>query len=525
LRNAIAISGTKVGLKWTEVKPGTSPAVNVFKCAPEITGVRDCVTSVTLAEKMLQPAFSQPVVRLGAGDGIKWLPPAILEAAAGDEVNFLFEGVSRGEGLLTLVIEFPPSTPHGAYEVVEFGGVWIKLMRAREMIQRAYVTVGGVKATPEMVSDPWNYSDGVNDQVWGFAKMEFESDPDETDQCVVHVHGWRMNEDEKLNWSEMSFKRLWHQGYKGRLCSFTWPTYAPENSNLEAYATYNLSEYRAWLSGAPLRDFITSLGGQDEARRFAPGKVKVFAHSMGNVVVGSAIRSGMYVGGYVMQHAAMAAQAYEPFVKKLEHPDLLDSHTPDTEDKDLNQDDENFVLHSTDPFLKNRALGLNNQFGVNAFTPNNGRVSVINFCLPSDYALGYEGDSALKKWVWNQDWNKPSKWNVVGWYGYDPSWIESGQIDAQHSIHLRYSANLGQIALGGGRAVTDLNEAMGFVTKAITFPVGAALETRGSVAGAVDLNEFGFGEDHSAEWNWKIQQVSPYWARLILKLKLVPQSE
>ena len=254
------------------MKPGTNPAVNVFKCAPEIAGVRDCVTSVTLAEKMLLSAFSQPVVRLGAGDGIKWLPPAILEAAAGDEVNFLFEGVSKGEGLLTLVIECPPSTPPGAYEVVEFGGVWIKLMRAREMIQRVYVTVGGAKATPEMVSDPWNYSDGVNDQDWGFAKMEFEPDPDETDQCVVHVHGWRMNEDEKLNWSEMSFKRLWHQGYKGRLCSFTWPTYGPENSSLGGYLTYNPSEYRAWLSGKSLKKFAATLGDSN--------KVKIFAHSV-----------------------------------------------------------------------------------------------------------------------------------------------------------------------------------------------------------------------------------------------------
>ena len=499
LRNAIATSGAKVGLRWTEVKPGTNPAVNVFKCAPEIAGVRDCVTSVALAEKMLLSAFSQPVVRLGAGDGIKWLPPAILEAAAGDEVNFLFEGVSKGEGLLTLVIEFPPSTPHGAYEVVEFGGVWIKLMRAREMIERAYVVVDDARATPQKVKDPWDYDDGVNRQKWEYAKESFDPDPEENNHHVVHVHGWRMNEDEKLNWSEMSFKRLWHQGYKGRLYSFTWPTYAPENSNLEAYATYNLSEYRAWLSGESLRQFVKSLGSPDD--------IKIFAHSMGNVVVGSAIKKGMHVGGYVMQHAAMAAQAYD---EKESASYVFDNNlkTPDTE-TDL-----------TDPHYINRRLGLNGQFDEATFskilpgvlTPT--LIPTTSFYLPDDSALG--------KWIINQRWNKPTYINILGGYSYDPSWSEYEDLDPVNSTHLGYR-------YGGSfrmRGVHDVHEAIAYASQARTKAVGVTPLATGSVCRSVNLQEeYGFGSDHSAEWNWKIQQTYLYWKNLKKILKLTDISQ
>jgi len=489
LRVGISVSGAE----------GTTPSINMFRCAPQLTSPRDHVSDDQKAATMVHVPVSLQVGPGLAGD-VAWLTAEILglsdDAVQPDEFNFLFEGVGVGTGVFKVIIE-QVSVDEETGEAIAGAQVvacelHVKLMHAGEMVQRVYATVDGNIATPSTVRDPWTYRDGVNQQQWGWLaddKFTFERDPDESEQRVIHVHGWRMDDAEKRNWSEMSFKRLWHQGYKGRVCAFSWPTYGPENANLSGYLTYNLSEYRAWLTGESLRQFAVSLGNAQN--------VKVFAHSMGNVVVGSAIKRGMYVEGYVMQHAAMAAQAYDRSGVGLLHPDLQDSPTPDG-----------------DAYYENRMLGLDDQFSLQAFTKGGKIVNCINFCLP--------GDSALDWWVFNQKHNKPSTWNTVGWYNYDLNWTQPGKPDAQNSVHLSYSANFEEKATNGGRAVINLFEALGFVTKARTFPVGAALRTGGSVAVAVDLNEFQFGEDHSAEWNRNIQHVYPYWQRLIDNLDLIP---
>jgi hypothetical protein len=114
-----------------------------------------------------------------------------------------------------------------------------------------------------------------------------------------------MSYNEAQTWANTSFKRLWHLGYKGRYAFFSWPTYSPATSLAGGYLTYNKSEYRAWLSGVAFKSFVTSL--QSDYTK------NIMAHSMGNVVVGSAFRQG--VGGisnYALFNAAMAAQAYDP---------------------------------------------------------------------------------------------------------------------------------------------------------------------------------------------------------------------
>lgn len=76
--------------------------------------------------------------------------------------------------------------------------------------------------------------------------------------------------------------------------------------------------------------------------------------------------------------------------------------------------------------------------------------------------------------------------------------------------------------LRDGRAVIDLPEAMGFVTRSRTVPVGATERVGGSVRKNVDLSgsDFKFNKRHSAEWDFRIQTSCKYWGVLFKDLRL-----
>ena len=43
---------------------------------------------------------------------------------------------------------------------------------------------------------------------------------DEEKKALVFVHGWNMSDGSYFSYSETMFKRLWHQGFRGRFCAF-----------------------------------------------------------------------------------------------------------------------------------------------------------------------------------------------------------------------------------------------------------------------------------------------------------------
>jgi len=456
LMSQIASGNVQIGFKWTQ--GSTRPGIRVFKCPSSIQAPLDYITDDQKAAVVLSEA-GRGVALLGPNTN--WLPATFFGNGSNYHPYLLFEGLHAvGTAKLTLVIKI-----NG--QEIEGPGVWIKMMHPSEMIHRAYATYhGGIEPTdvPDAWDNPTPDAMGVTpDPFYTFSK-----DPDETDECVIHVHGWRMDDAEARNWSEMSFKRLWHLGYKGRVASFRWPTYS---GNVTGYFTYNSSEYRAMLAGPALAAFVNSLP-------FSSANRKLFAHSMGNVVTGAALRAGLSInGGYVMQHAAMAAMAYDG----SGNVEVWDRHTPDD-----------------DLFAENRALGLRNKF--NFASP-----LIYNFCLPAD--------SALASWQDNQTLAKPQPFTLSSYY-YDR--FRSGS-----THHLFYGVNGIGGSFGSGRDVTELAEALAYVTQSRSNAAGATLETAGCVDGVVNLNnEFGFADEHSAEWNRRIQLVYPYWRKLAKTLNL-----
>jgi len=129
-----------------------------------------------------------------------------------------------------------------------------------------------------------------------------------TDDIVLYVHGWNMQDFEKKRWTETLFKRLWWQGYKGHVVNLDWPTLC-FTSIVPPPDNYDRSEYRAYQSGQYLEMLLEWLDTTKHRR-----KVNILAHSMGNIVASEALRQlppGIQVNAYVASQAAVSAQAYD----------------------------------------------------------------------------------------------------------------------------------------------------------------------------------------------------------------------
>lgn len=115
-----------------------------------------------------------------------------------------------------------------------------------------------------------------------------------------------MTDPDRRTFSESFFKRLWWKGYKGRFASFAWPTYnSDDDVNVVVTSIpdhYNRSEYVAWKYGQALKGYVDSI---------SKGSKHVAAHSMGNVVMASALKSELSVDSYMAMEAAIPAGCYD----------------------------------------------------------------------------------------------------------------------------------------------------------------------------------------------------------------------
>ncbi len=160
----------------------------------------------------------------------------------------------------------------------------------------------------------------------GFSESEY----------LLQVHGWNMAPIWKTSFAETAYKRLYWQGYAGRFGVFNWPTLYDDQSPILNNAlgantlnlTYNPSEFIAFRSAAALTNTLADLRPQYD-------RLTVIAHSMGNVVVGEALRlwdnahdGQPLVNTYVAMQAAVSAGAYG-YDTNYTHTDTdLYSHNP-----------------------------------------------------------------------------------------------------------------------------------------------------------------------------------------------------
>jgi len=326
------------------------------------------------------------------------------------------------------------------------------------------------------------------------------------DDYILFVHGWRMQEWERRRFAETAFKRLWWQGYKGRFGLFSWPT--EWVSSWQVWPTpippymlldmgnFNRSEQQAWKSGTALGKLLAyNLNAGQHA-----GKVRVFAHSMGNVVVGEALRQ-LAVGGwtnvvqtYVSCQGALASHAYDPqaTVRMLtrKNPSVPGGELFYVDDGTRNLYSE-YPVAPGSPYFTVAGMG--------------GVANFVNYRNHRDFALG--------NWEYNQS-VKPDS-------GYQ--WSAGNDFFIGSKV-LAYYANgnpyYQDVVTTNLLPIPDHFEIFAHAAEARCYATGAQPWLAGPFSGEVDLNAPPYSFDdpsshHSAQFNSSIQVRWSFWQKLL----------
>jgi len=282
--NKIAtLSGITYFLKFESITSG-SPVVNVFKAVDTSS---DYLSDSTVAGQQIQEQNLTP-----NGVGMAEVPLDAQCIKTGNEVSpFIIEGRHEGKGDLTLILK------KGGTEICR------KAVRLELNTMDWFYDIFKTSVTSGSTTDV-----NVDDTATPEQTAEY---PAQTGEYLLFVHGWNMEEWEKQRWTETIFKRLWWQGYKGKVGLFSWPTLYGFSGTLYQLLFesrhFDNSEFRSWLSSDSLEGVFDELN--------TSGQLRVLAHSMGNVVNGEAIRK--YNGTlhtYIASQAALSAHCYDSAV-------------------------------------------------------------------------------------------------------------------------------------------------------------------------------------------------------------------
>jgi hypothetical protein len=241
--------------------------------------------------------------------------PALLTALSEPNpiINLLFCGKTAGRGQLAITIK------KAGHIMGQYPPVYLELLDIKDMYERWTVdgeTRNGSAPNPasqlSAKRSPTGYASPGHNRPFNY-KMD---DPEEK-QYILYVHGWNLAPSEKEQFAETAYKRLFWQGYKGRFGVFEWPTtygFDPDKNKLQPVydsTNYDRGEWIAWRCAPSLRAQMAQLN------QTYPEQVYVLAHSMGNVVIGEALRlqsqggGGQIVNTYVASQAAIPAHCYD----------------------------------------------------------------------------------------------------------------------------------------------------------------------------------------------------------------------
>ena len=287
LQNAVANGDIKIGVEWRNATG--SPAIWLYRSYDRF-GSDSYLKDEVPANNQVAGIYGISFGKVALGQALM-IDKSIFQylTASNPQSCLLFEAAGEGKGQLVFTLW------KGGQKIGESASVCLDLKNIKKMYVEA-------KASPDPdYPAPYDYTDTPPTPSVGYVidaphGNVFDKPLDENKRAIVFVHGWKMDYQNARNFAETFFKRLWWQGYKGRFCAFRWPS-------LTGATSYNTSEYRAWKYGPALAQFITSLPTEYSRN--------VVAHSMGNVVTGSALLAGMEIDNYALMQAAVPAGSYD----------------------------------------------------------------------------------------------------------------------------------------------------------------------------------------------------------------------
>jgi hypothetical protein len=455
-------SGYKMELHWRD--PSTAPGINIFR-ATDSDGGTGYLTDTNAAQAQIgtNGFYVGSVSSFQTID----LTQKYAENASNPNWrlndNFIFCGSATGSGELVWQIKDQNSN------VVAETSAFVEIKDIKDFYERW--TCG------EVFSPGSSYSITPL-PTWIRENYLPTPTTDEEKDYILLVHGWNMAPWEKERFAETAFKRLYWQGYKGGLGLFKWPTFFLTGNLVNDIAfdaaNFDRSEFNAWRSGTPLNSLLNFLQGQ------YPDRVRVLAHSMGNVVTGEALKlagTSTLVNTYVASQAAIPSHCYDPNTAfNMVFESSYDDHTP------------NAYAHYWTSTATQYFYGIG------------GAVNFVNYYNTNDWALN------PGHWELNQKL-KPDD-TTLG-YNYN---VTSNLITR------------GTTALG---FPTNTYEIFSFCDESRSVALGRQPNVGGAftVASQVDLNAapFSFGtphKGHSAEFRSYEALRGPYWDKLLQTYRL-----
>jgi hypothetical protein len=460
IHQALSEGSLRLGLKWRNIAPFGSPTIRLFN-AVESDGGQQYLKNSSIANQQISGSFRSAIIDLmgrakveptaGVADFI-FQPSMWANMANGADCKYLlFEGDWQGAGNLTLVLLRADGT-----KIADGPGVWMELKPIEAFYMRGHATpkranfplpyavnaaappapyrigvFGGLEIPPANIG----FADGFDE---GETAWTFEPAQDEEKKCVVYVHGISMAIPELKSYTASCYKRLWWEGYKGRLAVFRWAT---PTTDVDGSDIFNDGEFRSWSDGAGLKAYVGAIRQQMGTTT----RISILGHSLGNACVGSALRQGMVIDSYVMQGAAVSTSCFHT-------PPALGQADPLPGFPELVQKD-----------ATNRTPYAIDELGYRGFLKdikNNVQGSLVNYHNHEDFWLAKGKVGPLDvHWVGNQLDYKP-EWNKATYHFY-PS-------DPQNR-RLRLTGIFPLPA----RFVQDPHEAMSYVSRSRTRVIGA----------------------------------------------------
>lgn len=391
---------------------------------------------------------------------------------------FIYEGRKYGRGKLVLTanyLDVPVVSRSVALELVDPSWFYDHFVLSQ---------AGGSESSPVKATvNPEGMADGAS-------RLGLYQPPD--NEYVLFVHGWNMSGWEKKRWAETIVKRLWWQGYQGKVGLFDWPCNTFEL--VPGPTNYDRSEFKAWQSAAALTDVLERLSERH------PGQIRLLAHSQGNVVAGEALRLGEpgLVHTYVASQAALSAGFYDYFHPKLagfapKTPDVMSAY-PDGQEKL--------------PYLYRVASKV---------------VQWFNYFNVTDYAL--TGDSVDQPtWLLN---NRTRPDGSLG-YGYEGDELIYPPVGYNAGFFrsvLNAEGNFDRFSL---KFPDSGYEIFSFCAQSWTCALGASNMSLLAVTDTIDLSLFGYDRgksSHSRQFRSNVVDEQKYWQRFMRDAALVKQGE
>ncbi len=512
LREKLQSGELVLGFKW---KNADTPGIRIYK-AFERDGGWEYIKDPIIAQSQLSGDFKN-ALRDSVSSLTEILPG--LEAAdfcfdrtfwngwsSGDITNhFIFEGVDEGKGNLVPVLLNSDRTA----SVFEGSAVHLELRNIERLYMRAHSNPKNnnfafpyevnVSAMPNFPYIAQNGGVTIPDGNLGYAsgfdeqedsQMTFEKADDEENKCIVFVHGIDLTVPEVKSYTASFYKRLWWEGYRGRLAVYRWSTTLTESDDqwnvVNCGNAFLCGEFRSWYSGFGLKQFVEYIKGKDQM----PGAtMSIAGHSLGNACVGDALTRGMQVDNYVMLEAAVSLSCY--------FPQTLDGRDPLAG---------NYVQDLLNAESSKPTPDVTGEFGYRASLKDirsNIHNNWVNYYNPQDFWLRTGHINILNQNLWPCDWVSCQKsWKPMSIAEGEEYWFSS-------SAGSQFSTT------PSSRPVADRYEGVSFVARSRTYPLGAesadGVPKPPSAQPSLNLNtDYDFGSeryDHSGQFQRDIQYL------------------